>query len=354
VEDSGAGIASKEIPLIFERFYSSDKKNLSNTSGSGIGLALTKELVELYEGEITVKSTPGEGSLFTVVLPLHKEQSAGESSECCKEEGLLFSPPAPTDESEYGELPDTLNLPIVLVIDDNCEIRSLLRLLLQKEYHVFEAENGEEGLNIARQEIPDLILCDVMMPDLEGFEVTQRLKNEELTSHIPILMLTARTADDQQIMGLASGADDYITKPFNFSVLALKIRNALTRKRVLQAYLQNNSGNETDRKFIGKLNEIIDNQLEKPDFGHEELSKLIYMSKSQIYRKVHAVTNQTVHEYIRNRRLIKARELLKTGTHKISEVAYLTGFYDHAQFTRSFKKHYSISPSEFVKSKQGA
>jgi DNA-binding response OmpR family regulator len=223
-------------------------------------------------------------------------------------------------------------------------------LLLQKEYQLFEAQNGEEGLHIAKQEIPDLILCDVMMPDIEGFEVTQRLKNEELTSHIPILMLTARTADAQQIMGLQSGADDYITKPFNASVLTLKIRNALTRKQVLKAYLQNNPGNENDQKFLGKLNEIIDNHLEKPDFGHEELSKLICMSKSQIYRKIHAVTNQTVHEYIRNRRLIKAKELLKKGTHKVSEVAYLTGFYDHAQFTRSFKKCYNISPSEFMKS----
>jgi DNA-binding response OmpR family regulator len=214
-----------------------------------------------------------------------------------------------------------------------------------------EAANGEEGLKMATQEIPDLILCDVMMPEMEGFEVTQRLKNEELTSHIPILMLTARTADDQQIIGLQCGADDYITKPFNASVLRLKIQNALNRKQVLKAYLQHNPGNETDQKFINKLNQIIDNNLDKPDFGHEELSKLIFMSKSQIYRKISAVTNQTVHEYIRNRRLIKAKELLQKGTHKISEVAYLTGFYDHAQFTRSFKKYYSLSPSEFLKSK---
>ncbi len=349
VEDSGAGIEEEAIPLIFERFYSSDKKNISMTPGSGIGLALTKELVELYEGEITVKSTPGKGSLFTVVLPLRKAQGVKDSGNCYKEENLMLSPPVPKDEEE--EQPGNLDAPIVLIIDDNDEIRSFLRLLLQNEYQIFEAENGEEGLNIARQEIPDIILCDVMMPDLEGFEVTQRLKNEELTSHIPILMLTARTANEQQIMGLESGADDYITKPFNASVLTLKIRNALTRKRVLKAYLQNNFSNEIDQKFIARLNEIIDDNLEKPDFGHEELSRLIYMSKSQIYRKVHAVTNQTVHEYIRNRRLIKAKELLKKGTHKISEVAYLTGFYDHAQFTRSFKKTYSISPSEFIKSK---
>ena len=263
----------------------------------------------------------------------------------------MFAPHVLAGESEAGEQPGNQSLPIVLVIDDNGEIRSFLRLLLEKEYQIFEAKNGEEGLDIAKREIPDLILCDVMMPDLEGFEVTERLKNEELTSHIPILLLTARSADDQQIIGLKSGADDYITKPFNASILKLKIRNALARKRILKAYLQNNAGNEADHKFINKLNEIIDNNLEKQDFGHEDLSKLIYMSKSQIYRKIQAVTNTTVHEYIRNRRLLKAKELLKNGTHKISEVAYLTGFYDHAQFTRSFKKYYNISPSEFIKSK---
>jgi signal transduction histidine kinase/DNA-binding response OmpR family regulator len=353
VQDSGAGIAEKEIPLIFERFYSSDKENLSKTTGSGIGLALAKELVELYKGEITVKSTPGKGSLFTVVLPLHGQPGAKAPDAFCAET-LPFSPPVLTDGPEEEDPSNSLGLPIVLIIDDNHEIRSFIRLLLQNEYQIVEAQNGEEGLHIARQEVPDLILCDVMMPHLEGFAVTQRLKNEELTSHIPILMLTARTADDQQITGLQSGADDYITKPFNASVLTLKIRNALTRKQVLKAYLQNNPGNETDQKFIHKLNEIIDNNLEKPDFGHEELSRLIYMSKSQIYRKVQAVTHQTVHEYIRNRRLLKAKELLKKGAHKVSEVAYLTGFYDHAQFTRSFKKHYSISPSEFMKSEQGA
>jgi len=376
IADTGPGINVEHIQKIFENFYQIDS---AHHEGSGIGLALVKNFVELHGGTIQVDNQPvGTGSVFTVTLPIRElTESLAEA------ENRRANISAQQVENELAEVIEPQELaeddpkPAVLVIDDNADIRQYLRALLSPVYHVFTAANGQEGIRKAMRLVPNAIICDVMMPGIDGMETCRRLKSEVNTCHIPVMMLTACSLDEQRVQGHQEGADAYIPKPFNSDVLMAqlealvkshdKIRDFFSENAILpqpdkQAQPQEKTstpqpnsgvGKELtmDDKFLQKLRTLIEKNLSEPDFGVEQLGDEIGMSRAQLYRKCKALTNYSPVELIRNTRLKRAQQMLAQGDETIAQVAYQVGFTAPSYFTKCYKEYFGENPNELVRRK---
>lgn len=353
VEDSGAGIAKKELDKVFDRFYQSEG---NEDKGTGIGLALVKELTDLYRGQISVSSEPGKGSRFRVSLPLDlasfKPEELVFQSDAFHAENIL---PGNEETDHHSEkINAAANLPLLLIVEDNADLRNMIHEIVQQEYQVIQAVNGKEGFEKAVQEVPDLIISDVMMPLMDGFELAQKIKTDERTSHIPTILLTAKAGQSHKIEGLDTGADDYLTKPFDHKELLTRVRNLINQRKLLRKKFAGEiilkpsevSVKSSEQVFLDKVMRAIEANMSEEDFGVEELAKEVTMSRSQLHRKLIALTGQTPSEVLRNTRLLRAKELLQKKAATPSEVAFRVGFNSHTYFSKCFKEEFGVSPSE--------
>lgn len=371
VRDTGKGISQDEADKIFERFFQAK----GAASGTGIGLALVKSFVELHHGEARVESELGKGSDFIVVIPREQEgdsqvihndvdivdnsvnASASTGKNIVDESVLQYIDDGDRSRGKVQQLVnENTNRPTVLVIDDNTDIRQYERTLLQDEYIVLEAADGKEGLAVALKEVPDLVICDVMMPVMDGLEFTKQLKTNTATSHIPVIMLTAKNLEEHRAEGYEHGADSYITKPFHSKVLLARIENLLRQRQLLKNLYQGSKEAEKeiseahledrDKQFLKQLQAIIQKNLSDSEFGVEDMGQQIGLSRVQLYRKVKAMTGSSVVDLLRKARLAKARRLLETRSMSVSEVAYEVGFSAPSYFTKCFKEEYGMLPGD--------
>ena len=371
VRDTGKGISQDEADKIFERFFQAK----GAASGTGIGLALVKSFVELHHGEARVESEPGKGSDFIVVIPRKQEgdsqvihndvdivdnsanASASDSKNVVDESVLQYIDDGDRSRGKVQQLvSENTNRPTVLVIDDNTDIRQYERTLLQDEYVVLEAADGKEGFAVALKEVPDLVICDVMMPVMDGLEFSKQLKTNTATSHIPVIMLTAKNLEEHRAEGYEHGADSYITKPFHSKVLLARIENLLRQRQLLKNLYQGTKEAEKeiseahledrDKQFLKQLQAIIQKNLSDSEFGVEDMGQQIGLSRVQLYRKVKAMTGSSVVDLLRKARLAKARRLLETRSMSVSEVAYEVGFSAPSYFTKCFKEEYGMLPGD--------
>ena len=359
VEDSGIGIEPEQIPFIFDRFYQVDGSSKRKHEGTGIGLALTKELIELQGGTIDVSSEMNEGTRFTVFLPTKvTEQVEIEQNHVVMDDFTFqqseYLPAFGQEFSEEG-ISKNANKPIVLIVEDNVDLRSFISSMLSETYQVITAPNGSIGVSRALKHIPDLIISDVMMPEMDGIEVSRLLKQHQLTSHIPIILLTAKTKLESRLEGYKSGADAYLSKPFNAEELQIVIKKLIDiRLELSTRYLDNTQEpesrfNELDEQLINKLHHFMDQELSNEELAVDDLAKAVSMSQSQLYRKVKALTDFSISGFLRNYRLTKAHELLKKGEHNVSEVSNMTGFGNRRYFHKVFVEKYQYPPSSVLK-----
>lgn len=359
VEDTGQGIAVEDLGNIFDRFYQVDK---IHPNGSGIGLSLAKAFIELHGGSINVESILGKGRKFTVTLPVRhvSENAATNVSRMITDSEVN----AELGNIELETVNDGDDKPLLLIIDDNADIRKMIRELLSADYRIIEAANGKDGIRLASKYVPDLIICDVMMPVMDGLECCRRIKDEITTSHIPVLMLTACAMDEQRIQGYESGADGYLSKPFNSKMMSMRCENLIeNRKRIknqLGATQEVKASApkaeerpaapdvqpDIDNEFYARFVEHVNKEMGNPDLNIDTLAAKMGIGRSQFYRKIKALTNYSPVELLRKMRLTKARELLATTDRSISEIAYGVGFSAPAYFTRVFREMFDESPSE--------
>ncbi|MCP4220693.1 MAG: response regulator [bacterium] len=392
VADTGVGIPREQLVHIFDRFYQAKGDNGSDTKGTGIGLALTKELVSLHHGKIDAHSVEGEGTEFIIRLPLgsaHLESgelapinaetvSAETPGEMTKrlgsgEPGDLRPKRLPGDETaaettketpgtgegeaheEFDGEQQVQHRNVILVVEDNEEMRAYIREPLEAEYTVREAVNGKEGIRLAREIIPDLIISDIMMPEADGYQLARELKKDVRTSHIPIILLTAKASEGSMVEGLETGADDYITKPFNTRILNVRIRNLIELRAGLQQKIQRQmllqpeeiAVSSVDREFIKELQGAIRKNISDVDFGVDQLGKVLIMSRATLYRKVTAVTGQSPREFIKSYRLKRGAQLLKGNSGNVTEVAFEVGFSSSSYFIKCFKEQFHQSPHAY-------
>lgn len=357
ISDTGHGISAEALPHIFERYYQEDSPH--RASGTGIGLALVKSLVSLHQGTIDAKSTPGEGSTFTVSLltdnfypdALHKESRTD----------------AVPPEAASGEQPETTddNRPIVLVVEDNTDIREYIRSSLADRYNVVTAADGQEGLDAAQQQIPDLIVSDIMMPVMDGVTLCRLVKEDVQTSHIPVILLTAKDSTRDKEEGYAAGADSYLSKPFSAGLLISRIDNLLDNRRRLARLIGSQQTEEPgqeetdalrklsklDRNFLEKVNRVIEENMSLERMDIAFIADKMCMSHSTLYRKVKALMNISVNELVRDAKMRHAATLLESGEYTVTEVSDMTGFSSVPYFRQRFKEKYGMSPSEFMKKK---
>lgn len=356
VSDTGKGMSPEHIQHIFERFYQIDIHH----TGSGIGLALAKAFTEMHHGQIRVESIKDKGTTFIVEIPMtqpdfHNEQATNKIIPESLKEGAVLDADSNMGSSESEENTDE-NLPTVLIIDDNQDVRNYIRFLLQQQYDIVEAENGLEGVKLALKYVPDAIICDAMMPVMDGMECCRKLKTEMQTSHIPVIMLTAYTMDEQKIKGYECGADSYLTKPFNGKILKARLQNLIENHLRLQNFFTDQTGmtskpqlNEADKGFVDKLRKEIEERLSNPDTNVENLGAALGFSRVQLYRKTKALTGYAPNELLRIARLKKAASLLAATEKSIAEVTYEVGFSSPSYFTRCFKEFFGESPTDYLK-----
>jgi len=385
VSDTGCGIPPDKLNRIFDRFYQVDDSYTKDDEGTGIGLALTKELVELHGGTICVESVVNQGSTFRVYFPFLKgerREERGERRDRGVERGLEKG--IETSNIEHRQLtidnqepatrnaePETLNAeretqnaePLLLIVEDNADLRLYLRGILGQDYQVLEAGSGWQGLSKALEHIPDLVLTDVMMPEMDGYELTRHLKSDEKTSHIPVILLTARAGMESRIEGLETGADDFITKPFDTDELLVRIKNLILQRKILQGrFLKNaeiiglnrlmglpdNGIPSVDQQFLRKAIRMVEQHLNDDKFTVEQFTEAMAVSQMQLYRKLKALVNLSTSEFIRFVRLNNAAMLLRQQAGNIAEIAYAVGFNNPSYFAECFKKQFGQTPSEFA------
>jgi signal transduction histidine kinase/DNA-binding response OmpR family regulator len=339
VSNSCSTLKKEEVSKLFERFY---QKN-ETQQGVGIGLALVKELVDLYKGTIATTLENGQLS-FMVNVPLTEAH-----------ENAVSMPTKETTPKSENVIIDS-ELPVLLIVDDNAEIRSILKDIFKENYQILEAEDGEQALKIAKKEIPDCIISDVMMPKMDGFEFTKQIKTNELTSFIPVILLTAKTSDEAHLEGLKSTADAFLTKPFNNEIVKETVIQLIAeRKKLHTRYSQelvlrpvDIVINSVEEKFIEKLQLILSKELANADFSADDFANSIGMSRMQLHRKLKSLLGVSATEFLRNERLKASTELLKKGKANISEIAYSVGFNDVSYFSKCFKEMYHCTPTEYM------
>ena len=354
VADNGCGISSDELPYIFDRFYQA--KNAGR--GTGIGLAIVKAFTELHHGEVSATSIEGKGSTFTIHIPVRqKGEVTNQPTE--KIEQLVEPSSAeevPNQARHIDELiqPYQTDKPEVLIIDDNIDIRTYLRSVLSEKYNVSEAADGKVGLELARKIVPDIVLSDIMMPVMDGLAFCRQLKTDKAISHIPVILLTARSLDEQRAEGYEHGADAYLSKPFSLRLLLSRIDNLIeSRKKLNQTWSKGveddeigNISNEIDKSFLKQLRKIIQENLANSDLSVEQIGDEIGLSRVQLYRKVKALTGYSPVEIVRKARLTRARHLLQTTERTVSEVAYAVGFSTPSYFSKCYKDEFGENPKK--------
>jgi signal transduction histidine kinase/ligand-binding sensor domain-containing protein/AraC-like DNA-binding protein len=358
IVDNGIGISENELPYIFDKFYQAKSSPKVANSGTGIGLSLTKGLVELHQGQIKVESKPNQETLFVILIPIDKEiysdESIGEIPECVDTAAELINY-AETFDYDSDE-DDNNDKPQILIVEDNDELRKYLALELKHHFHVIEASDGEEGLKLALEISPDLIISDILMPIKNGIELCNDIKTNLKTSHIPFILLTARTTVDDQIIGIETGADVYITKPFSIRFLVVQVNQIIESRQKLYSqfskdvYLLPNkvAQNEIDQEFLQKAIDYIVENIQNPQLGVNSIADLFNLSRMQVYRKIKALTGKSVVNFIRMVRIKQALKLMDTQKYSLTEIAFLTGFNSASYFTTSFKEEYGKAPSEYM------
>lgn len=361
VSDTGIGIPEDHLDKVFDRFHQVDGSETRRWGGTGIGLSLTRELVELHKGTITVESKTDTGTIFTIRLPLGKDHL--ESHEIVELGNLpeAISPvPAEQVPQEHGDMPlrgsNHGNLPTLLIVEDNEDVRNYIRSYLDKSYKCYEAVDGQDGLNKVKELIPDLVISDIMMPRMNGLEFCRQLKTDELTSHIPVLMLTAKADMDSKIKGLEMGADAYLLKPFEAAELKIRIKNLIDQRQALRERFQKEYSfipsdldiSSMDKHFLERTVQIISDRLGHSGFNVDALAQKTYMSRQQLNRKLKALTGRTASEFIRLIRLKRAIVLLGNNHATITEISYQVGFSNPSHFSRSFHQEYGKTPSAFL------
>jgi len=354
VKDTGIGIPADMHDKIFERFFQTDVPQSMVNQGTGIGLAITKEFVKLHNGVITVKSEPEKGTCFTVLLPAKKIYEASVRS-------TTASMPEDKEQLLSGAGGKTGKKQTIMIVEDNEDIRFYLKDNLKANYRVEEAVNGKEGWEKIKQLNPDLVVSDIMMPVMDGIELARKIKNETLTSHIPIILLTAKGSEEKQLEGFNLGVNDYMTKPFTFEILASRIKNLLAQQKLLQKRFQKQievnpeevTITPVDEKFLKQALEIVEKYMDKPEFSVEEFSTEMYMSRVTLYRKIVSLTGKTPLEFIRSVRLKRAAQLLAKSGMSVAEIAYEVGFNNPKHFTKFFKEEFKVLPSLYAQNKRG-
>lgn len=359
VEDNGPGMTEEVQKNIFDRFYKSQGQ--SNIEGSGIGLALVKELVELHFGEVEVKSAVGKGTDFRITIPVDEKFYENKNVKIQKSNQTesAFRSTLITLESEDVNYEISEGAPLILIVEDNNDMRRFIKESIQSNYKVIESSDGIDGLNAAFEKIPDLIISDVLMPKLNGYEFCSKIKTDERTSHIPVILLTSKAEMNGRIKGFATGADDYLTKPFNNAELLFRIKNLIDQRRKLREKFSKEITLEpkdiaitsADEKFLKRVLEIVEKNISNENFSAEDFAESVGMSKTHLNRKLNALLDSSANEFIRTYRLKKAARLLSGKSGNISEIAYEVGFSNPSYFAESFKKYFGCSPSEYLQSK---
>jgi ligand-binding sensor domain-containing protein/signal transduction histidine kinase/DNA-binding response OmpR family regulator len=362
VTDNGRGIAPEYLGKLFTNFFQVQDHGLQNT-GYGIGLALSKNIVELHKGNLTVDSIPAvegrEGkTTFTVTLQQGKPQQPAVV-DIPRQHPVVDVPLQP--ENQHQQETASPSSPFTIhIVEDNPELREHIRQAFGGQYHVLESANGAEGLELATTQIPDLVISDVMMPEMDGLSFCHQLKTDERTSHIPVILLTAKSSQADHVSGLETGADLYLTKPFSTKVLELNVRNLLaSREKMRQRFsrqmqtdshpvTQDTLPNTLDTAFLEKVMQLVDEHMDDPEFGVDMLARKVAMSQPVLYKKLKAVTNMSVNDFVKSLRLKKAAELIRQKQHTVYEVAYMVGYNDRKYFSREFKKQYGKTPTEFA------
>ena len=358
IQDTGAGIPAAKLPYLFDRFYQADTSDTREQEGTGIGLALTKELVELHGGLIHIDSQQGVGSTVTVRLPIRQESFSN----------VTPVDDRPSDNSSIATLPPLANptpsatdAPLVLLIEDNDDVRAFIRSSLGNQYRILEAVNGEEGVRLGQEQVPDLVITDLMMPKMNGYQVCATLKQDERTSHIPVIMLTAKADLDSKLEGLETGVDSYLAKPFNQRELVAQMSNLITLRRQLRERYSRDTVWQTgvsalpsmEQVFLDRVRIAVEAHLADEQYSVDRLSDEIGLSRTQLHRKLKALIDQTPGDLIRLIRLQRAMDLLRGGVGTVAEVAYMVGFGNPANFSTSFSRHFGYPPSE-VRKKAGS
>lgn len=366
VRDNGVGISQHQLKKIFERFHKEEDKKL-NKDGAGIGLAYTKSLVELHRGTIRVESVKGKGACFIVSMPMSKKDYLKSEIERGKIEQFAVD----ADPLEYlvaeppAQLPDPAakiqepeeSLPLLLFVDDNSDIRQFIKDGFQNDFRIILAEDGEKAHEIALSSLPDVIVSDIMMPNMDGIELCETLKNNPLTSHIPIVLLTAKSADEDELEGLRTGADAYVVKPFKLDILRAKLlniyyqRERLKRRFRQEVLLQPEDITVTsaDEEFLKRAVTIIEDHMSESEFNVEALVKEMHLSRSKLYLKLKALTGQSSSEFIRTIRLKRAVQLLEKSDYTIKEIMFMTGFNTASYFSKCFKNQFGVVPSDYLR-----
>jgi DNA-binding response OmpR family regulator/two-component sensor histidine kinase len=351
VKDTGCGIAEHELPRIFDRYYQAENMHGNHQNGTGIGLLVVKELVNLLEGNLYVKSVPGIGSEFSVLLPVTNSASETEIYESVNSgyEELLQKD---VENNDYRGT--DIELPHLLIIEDNDDVVTYIRSVIGSKFLVERAVDGEQGIKMAIKMIPDMILADIMMPKKDGFKVCKTLKEDFRTSHIPLILLSAKADKESQINGIGCGADAYLSKPFNPKELMVRMKTLIeTRKKLIAKYrtyaiasiTEESEPVNPDELFLRKLKEIMERNYEDDSFDTNQLTRNIGLSRVQLFRKLKALTGVSASHFIRFYRLSRAKEKIATTSENISQIAFGVGFKDPAYFTRAFNKEFGVTPS---------
>lgn len=350
VKDSGIGIPEKDIFHIFDRFYQVKEHHSVTSNSSGIGLTLVKEFVELHGGDLQVRSAENEGSCFTIILP-HKPVTAGTLPETKTADGI------PENEVKENGLRTDADKKTVLMVEDNEEMREYILFELTDTFRILTAGNGREGLALAEKENPDLVVSDIMMPVMDGYELCKRLKTGFVTSHIPVILLTAKSAEESVIKGYDAGADAYIGKPFNIRILKSRIENLIYQREVIKEAHRRSiittpkayDKQSPDEIFLGKLVKLIENNISDPELNIQKVCDELGISHMQLYRKLKALVGQNINEFIRTIRLKKAAQLLTVKGFNVSEVMFEVGFNSRSYFSKCFNELYGMYPKEYMK-----
>ena len=360
VRDTGIGIPEDQLARIFDRFHQVDDSHTRKAEGAGIGLALAREMVELHHGNIAVKSQPGQGSEFTVHLVLGRAHLKDEEIIKSPVKESIFAPT--TLEPAAAESPQKTDRrhgkANVLVVEDNRDLRFYIRDLLSNDYNIRQARNGQEGFAVAAEKTPDLIISDVMMPEMDGYELCERIKTDERTSHIPVILLTARADESDKLTGLETGADDYIIKPFSVRELRVRARNLIEQRKKLRekfrSKLDVNPGEVTvtsmDQQFLKRAIDIVEEHLTTPDFSIEILAQKIGLSRMHLFRKIKALTDLSASQFVLVIRLKRAAQLLAEKAGTVTEIAYQVGFDNPSYFSACFRKQFGVRPSQYFSS----
>jgi signal transduction histidine kinase/DNA-binding response OmpR family regulator len=362
--DTGVGISDEEVPKLFDRFYQVDSSHTREHGGTGIGLALTQELVELHHGTIDVKSKIGVGTELTIKLltgraHLRDDEIVEPFNQMEESKTLVCDEEYSSSNTVKEKVADINgeNKSIVLIVEDNAEAREYINDSLGDEFQIEEAANGEQGIRKAVKIVPDIIISDIMMPKKDGNELTRILKNDERTSHIPIILLTAKADQESKLEGLETGADAYLTKPFDSKELHTRIKNLVNTRRKLQEKFGKgefvpNQGkkklSDLEEQFICKVMEVIENHISQEEFSIKEFVKEIGIGRIQLHRKLKALTGKSASQYINSVKLSRAKKMIEEREGNISEIAFSVGFRTPAYFTRCFKEEYGYPPSDLI------